>query len=36
MKKYLEIILRKQCDYVGADYNKIDFKKPEWFWDYAS
>lgn len=34
MNKYLKIILLKQCEIVGADYNKIDFKKENWYWDY--
>jgi hypothetical protein len=31
----LEIVLRKMCEYVGADYDSIDFKKDRWFMDYA-
>ena len=32
--EHLKIILKKQCEVVGADYNKIDFKKEGWFWEY--
>jgi len=34
MNKHIKIILLKQCKIVGADYNKIDFKKENWYWDY--
>ena len=34
MNKYLKIILIKQCKSVGADYDKINFKKNDWYWDY--
>ena len=33
--KYLKRILKKMCSYVNADYNKIDFKKPNWFLEYS-
>jgi len=33
--KHLTIILREMCDRVGADFNKIEFDKPEWFWQYS-
>ena len=34
MNKYIKEILLKQCKIVKADYNKIDFKKEDWYWDY--
>jgi len=34
MNKYIKTILSKQCKMVGVDYNKIDFKKENWYWDY--
>lgn len=33
--EYLKKILKKQCEIVGADYVKIDFKKEGWFTDYT-
>ena len=30
----LKEILKKMCEYVGADYDKIDFKKKLWFMEY--
>ena len=35
MGKHLEFILRDMCSRVGAKFNKIDFKKPNWFMDYT-
>ncbi len=32
---HLEIILKEMCNRVGADYVKMDFRKPEWFRDYS-
>ena len=32
--KGLEEIIKKQCEIVGANYSKINFKKKNWFWDY--
>jgi hypothetical protein len=32
--KHLEIVLKEMCSRVGADYDYIDFKKEQWFWDY--
>lgn len=32
--KHTEIILREMCRWVDADYDKIDFKSPNWFWEY--
>lgn len=34
MDKYLKIIIKKQCKIVGVDYDKINFKKKDWFHDY--
>ena len=33
--KYLDTILKKQCEMVGADFSKMNFKKERWFWDYT-
>lgn len=35
MSKYLKLILEEMCQRVGADFEKIDFKKPTWFQDYV-
>lgn len=35
MNKYLKEILEVMCSFVGADYDKIDFTKQNWFMDYA-
>jgi hypothetical protein len=32
--KYLKEILQTMCSFVGADYDKIDFTKQNWFWEY--
>jgi len=32
--KELKKVLTKMCSYVGADVDKIDFKKEDWFMDY--
>jgi hypothetical protein len=32
--KGLEYILREMCSRVGADYDKMDFNKENWFWEY--
>ena len=32
--KHIETILKKQCELVGADYDKIDFKKNNWWMEY--
>ena len=34
MNKNLVPILKKMCEMVGADYDKIDFKKDGWYWEY--
>jgi len=34
MSKYLEKIMKKMCQIVGANFHKMDFKKPNWYWDY--
>ena len=34
INKYLDIILKKQCKIVNADFDKINFKKELWFHDY--
>ena len=31
----LETILREQCRRVGADFEKMDFGKKDWFLDYS-
>ena len=31
MNEELEYILRVMCDYVDADYDNIDFKRPRWY-----
>ena len=33
--KHLGIVLRKMCKMVGADPNKINFKKNNWYWDFS-
>ena len=30
-KKHLEVILRKMCRMVGANYNSMNFKESNWF-----
>lgn len=35
MATYLTEILTKMCESVGADIDKIDFKKPMWFTEYT-
>lgn len=32
---HLSIVLQKMCEYVGADYNKIDFSKENWYSEYS-
>ena len=32
--EHLQIVLRKMCNMVGADADKIDFKSNNWFWQY--
>ena len=32
--KYLKKVLKEMCKRVGADYDKIDFKKDDWFSKY--
>jgi len=32
--KHTEKIIRKMCNVVGADINKIDFTKPDWYTKY--
>lgn len=34
MKEVIDIILKKQCELVGADFIKTDFKKPYWYWQH--
>jgi len=34
MTKYLKQVMQKMCSYVDADYNKINFKEPQWFMKY--
>jgi hypothetical protein len=34
-QKYLTEVLTKMCDMVGVNVNKIDFKKPQWFWKHT-
>jgi len=34
MNENLVPILKKMCEMVGADYDKIDFKKDGWYWEY--
>lgn len=31
MNSEIEIILRKMCEFVDADYDKIDFKDHKWY-----
>ena len=31
---HLEVILRKMCEFVGADYSVVD-SHPKWFMDYS-
>lgn len=35
MKDKLLDVLKEMCKRVNVDYNKIDFKKPNWFLDYS-
>ena len=35
MKDKLLDVLKEMCKRVNADYNKMDFKKPNWFLDYS-
>lgn len=35
MNKYLKIILSEMCRRVGADFNKINFKRKDWFNKYS-
>jgi hypothetical protein len=35
MNPYLGLILKKMCDVVGADSEKIDFKSADWFLMYT-
>jgi len=35
MSKHLTIVLKKMCSMVGADYDKIDFKKQNWYQDWT-
>lgn len=35
MTKHLEIILKKMCKMVGANFDKIDFKEQNWFQKYS-
>jgi len=38
MSKYLKIVLKKMCEFVGADFNEINFSDDFWyekfFWTY--
>jgi len=34
MNEHLQTILRKMCDVVGADAEKVDFGKHDWYTDY--
>ena len=34
MPKGVEYVLKKQCEFVGIDYNKFDFSVPNWFMKY--
>lgn len=33
--KHLKHILKEQCKRVGADFNKLDFSKEDWFEKYT-
>lgn len=33
--KHLQIILTKMCKMVGVSYDKVDFKKKDWFLKYS-
>ena len=35
MSKNLEKVMKKMCQFVGADFAKMDFKKTNWFHDYS-
>ena len=35
MSKNLEKVMKKMCQMAGANFAKIDFKKPNWFCDYT-
>ena len=35
MTKHLSVILKKMCSMVGADFDKIDFKRPNWYEDWS-
>lgn len=34
MSNHLKAILTKMCEWVGADYNTIDFSEQEWYYKY--
>lgn len=33
--RYIDIILKRMCKAVGADFNKIDFQKDGWYKKYS-
>jgi len=35
MKKHLKIILKKMCKKISVEFEDIDFKKPNWYWDFS-
>jgi len=35
MNKYLKKILETMCQEVGADFEKMNFKQQDWFWEYS-
>lgn len=35
MNKSLITVLKKMCNIVNADFNKIDFKKDRWYHEYS-
>lgn len=35
MDKTLELILRKMCDMVGAEYEKMGFKDAKWYYKHT-
>lgn len=34
MKEQIDIIVKKQCEFVGADFEKIDYHKDDWYMEY--
>ena len=35
MKEHLQTILKEMCKRVDADFESIDFRKDNWYWEYT-